>query len=120
MKKTAVLSTLLAFTAGALACTSSTNEEISQLELSPCCSSAMELVETMPECCQEGIRIAGQLTGCCEEGLLDTTAESDRPECCIKTRTIMEGFKPCCSKAVITGEAGPCCETMPEALKSRS
>jgi len=118
MKK--LIATLLALPLGALACTSSTSEETVQLELSACCASAMELVETMPECCQEGIRIAGQPSGCCEEGLLDATADSDRPECCTQTLTIMEEFKPCCSEVVMTGEAGSCCETMPEALKSRS
>ena len=112
---------LLALPLGLFACSgSSSTEETGELELSACCSAAMELVDTMPECCQDGIEIAGQLSGCCAEGLLDSTADADRPECCSKTRTILEDFKPCCRTVVMTGEAGACCETMPEALKSRS
>ena len=113
-------SLLLALTFGTFACTGSTTTEVAgELELSPCCSSAMELVDTMPECCQDGIEIAGQLSGCCAEGLIDATADADRPECCAKTRTILEDFKACCRNVVMTGEAGACCETMPEALKNR-
>ena len=87
------------------------------VELGGCCVDAMALVAQMDDCCREGISTPGNLTGCCATGMQEETADADRDACCAKGYKLLEQMSPCCKSTILTGEPGPCCEAMPQALQ---